>query len=77
MATNLVISGCITVLILRHGVGRVLSPKWCQVCPFDKPRVLHKFCKKIVVIFQNSPKNLDPSCKMDLDFWNCFGIEIL
>ena len=23
--------------------------------------------------FQNNPKNLDPSCKMDLDFWDCLG----
>ena len=23
--------------------------------------------------FQNIPKDLDPSCKMDLDLWDCFG----
>ena len=23
--------------------------------------------------FQNNPKNLDPSYKMDLDFWDCIG----
>ena len=23
--------------------------------------------------FLNSPKDLDPSYKMDLDFWDCFG----
>ena len=23
--------------------------------------------------FQNSPKNLDPSYKMDLDLWDCLG----
>ena len=23
--------------------------------------------------FQNNPKNLDPSYKMDLDLWDCFG----
>ena len=23
--------------------------------------------------FQNNPKDLDPSCKMDLDLWNCLG----
>ena len=23
--------------------------------------------------FQNNPKNLDPSCKMDLDLWDCLG----
>ena len=26
-----------------------------------------------VFLFQNHPKNLDPSCKMDLDYWDCFG----
>ena len=24
--------------------------------------------------FQNNFKDLDPSCKMDLDLWHCFGI---
>ena len=24
--------------------------------------------------FQNSPKNLDPSYKMDLDLWDCLGM---
>ena len=23
--------------------------------------------------FQNNPKGLDPSCKMDLDLWDCLG----
>ena len=23
--------------------------------------------------FLNNPKDLDPSCKMDLDLWDCFG----
>ena len=23
--------------------------------------------------FQNNPKDLDPSCKMDLDLWGCLG----
>ena len=26
-----------------------------------------------VLPFLNNPKDLDPSCKMDLDFWDCFG----
>ena len=25
--------------------------------------------------FQNNPKDLDPSCKMDLDLWDCLGRE--
>ena len=24
-------------------------------------------------LFQNNQKDSDPSCKMDLDLWNCFG----
>ena len=23
--------------------------------------------------FQNNPKDLDPSCKVDLDLWDCLG----
>ena len=26
-----------------------------------------------VFSFQNNPKNLDPSYKMNLDFWDCLG----
>ena len=26
-------------------------------------------------LFQNDPKNVDPSYKTDLDFWDCFGKE--
>ena len=26
-----------------------------------------------VLPFLNNPKDLDPSYKMDLDFWDCFG----
>ena len=29
--------------------------------------------KDSFLLFQNSPKNLDPSYKMDLDLWNCLG----
>ena len=27
----------------------------------------------LVLPFLNSPNDLDPSYKMDLDFWDCFG----
>ena len=27
--------------------------------------------------FQNNPKDLDPSCKTDLDLWDCLGRVIL
>ena len=26
-----------------------------------------------ILPFLNNPKDLDPSYKMDLDFWHCFG----
>ena len=29
--------------------------------------------KTEVFSFQNNPKDLDPSCKMDLDLWDCLG----
>ena len=35
--------------------------------------VLIKFAIIPVLPFLNSPKDLDPSYKMDLDFWDCFG----
>ena len=31
------------------------------------------FVYKTVFSFQNNPKNLDPSYKMDLDLWDCLG----
>ena len=30
-------------------------------------------CKKEYFSFQNNPKNLDPSYKMDLDVWDYLG----
>ena len=33
--------------------------------------------KTEVFYFKTNPKNLDPSYKMDLDFWECFGREKL
>ena len=32
-----------------------------------------KFAIISILPFLNNPKDLDPSCKMDLDFWDCFG----
>ena len=29
-----------------------------------------------VLPFLNSPRDLDPSYKMDLDFWDCFGRKL-
>ena len=35
--------------------------------------VLWNFAVIQVLPFLNNPKDLDPSYKMDLDFWDCFG----
>ena len=40
--------------------------------------LLYFFGYKMQVFhFQNNPKNLDPSSKMDLDFWDCFRMDKL
>ena len=36
---------------------------------------LHQFSYKMYFSFQNDPRNLPLSCKMDLDFWDCLGME--
>ena len=41
-------------------MGKVLSGELS--CPCDRS-----------CFFQNNPKNLDPSFKMDLDLWDCLG----
>ena len=35
--------------------------------------LLYFFGYKTVFPFQNNPKDLDPSYKMDLDLWDCLG----
>ena len=45
-------------------------------CPplFRKQPIPYFFAYKAVFFsFQNNPKNLDPSYKMDLDLWDCLG----
>ena len=37
--------------------------------------VLWNFAIIRVLPLLNNPKDLDPSCKMDLDFWDCFGMK--
>ena len=32
-----------------------------------------KFCYNMSFTLPKNPEDLDPSYKMDLDFWNCFG----
>ena len=34
-----------------------------------------EFSYNVSCPFQNKPKDLDISHKMDLDFWDCFGME--
>ena len=42
--------------------------------PFEVNCVPYFFdYKTSLFLFQNSPKNLDPSYKMDLDLWDCLG----
>ena len=36
-----------------------------------------KFCNNTNFTLPNNPKDLDPSYKMDLDLWGCFGREKL
>ena len=36
-----------------------------------------KLCYHTSITLPNNPKDLDPSYKMDLDFWDCFGRKIL
>ena len=58
-------------------------------CPIQTAQTLHNVKSNSVCVyagvpyffdykmgvfsFQNSPKDLDPSCKMDLDLWDCLG----
>ena len=63
------------------------AESWCNIafCEFLSLSVLeidllhHRnvvpyfFDYKTVFSFQNSPKDLDPSYKMDLDLWDCLG----
>ena len=45
------------------------SLEWVQIIK----SVLCSFAVIRVLPFLNNPKDLDPSYKMDLDFWDCFG----
>ena len=59
---------CVTVFIwLQDWVFPSLD--WLQITI----SVLRDFAKLRVLPFLNNPKGLDPSYKMDLDFWDCFG----
>ena len=52
---------------------------------FDDPQVYYRLpenhfplvMRQAFFPFQNNSKKVDPSCKMDLDFWDCFKREKL
>ena len=47
-------------------------------CTAFLKKILHVFGYKTELFsFQNNPKKLDPSYKMDLDLWDCLGRVIL
>ena len=46
--------------------------KFTHAIPF---RCISSVIRRSFLSFQNDPKNLDPSYKMDLDLWECFGRE--
>ena len=46
-----------------------VSLEWLQI----SNSVAWNFAIVQVLPFLNNPKDLDPSYKMDLDFWDCFG----
>ena len=35
--------------------------------------ILPQICKSVLCTSAMNPKDLDPSCKMDLDLWDSFG----
>ena len=45
----------------------------CQTLIFEDTVPYFFGYKTEVFSFQNNPKDLDPSCKTDLDLWDCLG----
>ena len=43
-----------------------------RMIPFPNPVVCY-FVSRSVFLVQNNPKLLDPSYKMNLEVWDCFG----
>ena len=50
----------------------IYLPKDCLKSVINQSSVVHSLDK--VFPLQNNVKSLDPSYKMDLDFWDCFGM---
>ena len=68
--------GSSTVAFLRGGGPALLLSYQLDIakyffCRCDLPYFFS--CKREVFSFQNNPKDLDPSCKMDLDPCDCLG----
>ena len=66
-----VLEGLHTLLLLRSAVTvyfyRVILEFLLHITVF-------LWLQDRVFPFQNNPKNLDPSYKMDLDLWDCLGV---
>ena len=66
--------GVISILQLKYSIYSAIRRgfpylDWLQI---TKP-VLWNVAVIRLLLFPNSLKDLDPSFKMDLDFWDCFG----
>ena len=67
--------------MLVGGGGQLLVERISKSCLFQKCKqevilvnILYFFSYKTTFFStQNNPKDLDPSCKMDLDLWDCLG----
>ena len=58
-------------LFCKHDLN---TPAVLQIRRGNKDNLPYFFAYKTVFFsFQNNPKNLDPSYKMDLDLWDCLG----
>ena len=64
-------------LVSSCEIRLVAAPSVIHISPsLEVIHILYFFDYRTEVFpFQNNPKNLDPSCKMDLDFWDSFGKE--
>ena len=52
----------------------------CEISVFEILRMYMYHISSVIrqsFPFQNNPKDLDPSCKMELDLWDCLGREKL
>ena len=64
---------CTNDLLLCHSSTNYPLLFWIFTTHLPYFFVLYFFGYKTVFSFLNNPKNLDPSCKMDLDLSDCIG----